>query len=54
MHGVYACHMVPVGGKDNNQQHDEEKQYETNPSLFGCDHGGASFSCWKSALERSK
>jgi len=54
MHGVQTCDMLPVDGKDNNQHHYEEKQYEPDPSLFGCDHEGASLSCWKSALERSK
>jgi hypothetical protein len=54
MHGVQACYMLPIEGEDDNQHHDEEKQYEANPSLFERNHEGASLFCWKSALERPK
>src|SRR6266700_5715044 len=54
MHGVQTRDMLPIDSEDDNEHHYEEKQYEPDPSLPGCDHEGASLSCWKSALERSK
>ena len=54
MHGVQTRDMLPVDSEDDNQHYDEEKQYNPNPSLSGCDHEGASLFCRKLALEYSK
>jgi len=32
--------MLPVDGKEDDEHHYEEKQYEPDPSLPGCDHEG--------------
>jgi len=45
VHGVQTRDMLPIDSEDDNQHHDEEKQYEPDPSLFERNHGGASLFC---------